>query len=425
MANQLQKISALVQKLLQSGLFRSSIYVSVSKVFSSACNLIFMIYAVNLISKPENGQLQYYLGFLPVILAIAEFGLSTAIVKFLSPHTNDRRLIGIILSSSLWIKFISFLSLVTIGCFVFWIFNEDPFVIFLLITGGISISFLSFFESIFISFGAYYALAAWNPLTNITRLSVLYFTSQYSSTPPGYLDILTIFAVSPLFIIFLFFFIFDRKKLYWGANFSDIASGIKDLSFYNIWAFLASIFAIVSDKLEIFILKQYHPPEQVAVYGTALQLFAGFTIILATLNSMVLPGLSRLAGKPDFRIYLIRSVLVGTGIAILLMPGFFLAEPIFTILYQNKYNDSIPVFRILYPNYLLQLVFAPLGIALFAMGKPRILAILAFIRLAMGVLVDNLLIPEFGVSGAAIAFFLGQLISWLILTGYFWAIFWR
>jgi len=95
------------------------------------------------------------------------------------------------------------------------------------------------------------------------------------------------------------------------------------------------------------------------------------------------------------------------------------------ILFNNKYSDSIPVFRILYPNYLLQLVFSPLGIALFAMGRPKILAILAFIRLVIGYILDNVLIPEFGVMGAGTSYLLGQIVSWLILAGYFWATIWR
>ena len=94
-------------------------------------------------------------------------------------------------------------------------------------------------------------------------------------------------------------------------------------------------------------------------------------------------------------------------------------------LFNEKYSESIPVFKILYPNYLLQLVFAPLGIALFAMGRPKILAILAFIRLIFGYILDTMLIPEFGVVGAGTSFFLGQIVSWLVLFGYFWATLWR
>ena len=112
-------------------------------------------------------------------------------------------------------------------------------------------------------------------------------------------------------------------------------------------------------------------------------------------------------------------------VAVILIPGLFLAEPILTFLFKNKYSESIPVFKILYPNYLLQLLFAPLGIALFAMGKPKILAMLAFIRLLSGVILDNILIPEYNVGGAGISFFLGQIISWLVLLGYFWATIWK
>jgi O-antigen/teichoic acid export membrane protein len=384
-----------------------------------------MIFAVNILNKSENGVFQYYLGFLPVILAVAEFGLPSAIVKFLSAEKGDKHKIGIILSSSLLIKSISFALLIGLALFAYLFYNEDPLIIFILLVGGTTISFVSYFESIFVSFQAYKALAFWNPLANLMRLILLYLTNHYSQLPLTYLDILSIFSLSPIFILVLFFFIFNRKQIYWGAKVQEIGLATKELSLFNTWAFVASIFAIVSDRLEIFLLNKFHSSEQVAVYGTALQLFSGFVIILSTLNSLVYPRLSALVHTEDFKKFLLKSIFASFAVAILLSPGYFLAEPILNLLFNHKYEEAIPVFKILYPNYMLQLVFAPLGIALFAMGKPRILAILALLRLVFGYLLDTALIPEFGVMGAGVAFLLGQVISWLVLVGYFWAMFWR
>ncbi|MCB1189440.1 MAG: oligosaccharide flippase family protein [Leptospiraceae bacterium] len=412
-------------ELLKSKILKSSFFVIISKILASLFNLVFMIYSVNILSKSENGVFQYYLGFIPVILSIAEFGLSSALIKFLSPVVDNQKDIGIVLSSSLIVKFCSFLFLVFSGLGMFLLFNEDPLAIFILVVGGISMSFITFSESIFVSFRAYYSLALWTPLTNLIRLAVLYVSDKYSNFPLNHLDILSIFAISPLFIYILFFFIFKRQTLCWNAKFSEIKQEIKRLALFNFWAFVASIFAIISDRLEIFFIKKYHSTEQVAIYGTALQLFSGFVIILSTLNSIIFPGLSRLVNSPEFKKFLLKAVLFSMVVALALSPGYFLSETILNFLFNEKYSESIPVFKILYPNYLLQLVFAPLGIALFAMGKPKILAILAFLRFLFGLILDNLLIPDFGVMGAGVSFFLGQVISWLILGGYFWAIFWK
>ncbi|HMV41096.1 MAG TPA: oligosaccharide flippase family protein [Leptospiraceae bacterium] len=420
-----RKILNLVKSFLKSKFFKSSIYVSLSKVFSSICNLLFMIFAVNILNKAENGIFQYYLGYLPVILAVAEFGLPSAIVKFISSVSDNKEKIGVILSSSLLIKIISFLLLLALGFGAYTFYAEDPLIIFILLIGGTTISFVSFFESIFVSFQAYKALAFWNPLANVMRLILLYLTHKYSELPLTYLDILAIFSLSPIFILILFFFIFNRNKIYWGGKLKEITHVTKELSLFNTWAFVASIFAIISDRLEIFLINKYHSSEQVAVYGTALQLFSGFVIILSTLNSLIYPRLSALVHTDEFKNFLLKSVFAGFAIAILLSPGYLLAEPILNLLFNHKYEEAIPVFKILYPNYMLQLVFAPLGIALFAMGKPRILAILALLRLVFGYILDTALIPEFGVLGAGTAFLLGQVISWLVLVGYFWAMFWK
>lgn len=421
----LKKILELFRHILKSGFLKSSIYVTLSKVFASACNLLFMIYAVNILSKTENGALQYYLGFFPVILALSEFGLPSAIVKFLAAEIDNKKRIGSILASSLWIKLFSLVFITLIGVVAWFFYDEDPLVIFILITGAFGFSFITFFESIFVSFRAYISLAIWNPLTNLTRLLVLYLTHTFSNSPLTYLDILTIFCISPIYTVILFFFVFPRDRLYWGASFTEIKKTTSELTNFFSWTILASIFAITSDRMEIFLINKYHPPEQVAIYGTTLQLFSGFLIMLSTLNSLVYPRLAALHGTNEFRVFLLKSLGIGILFAVVLSPGFFLAEPILNFLFNNKYSESIPIFKILYPNYLLQLVFAPFGIALFAMGKPKMLTFLSLLRLIAGYVLGNLLIPEFGVSGAGVSFFLGQIISWLVLGGYFWAVFWR
>ncbi|EMO64818.1 hypothetical protein LEP1GSC133_2730 [Leptospira borgpetersenii serovar Pomona str. 200901868] len=154
-------------------------------------------------------------------------------------------------------------------------------------------------------------------------------------------------------------------------------------------------------------------------------MFSGFVILFSVLNSLIYPKLSRLVDSEEFPRFLWKSVMLSVGMAILLSPGFFTAEWILNLLFRGKYADSIGVFQILYPNYMMQLVFSPFGIALFALGQPRILAFLALLRLVSGLVLANLLIPEYGPNGAAFSYFLGQIVSWLILIGYFLAFFRR
>lgn len=414
-----------LKKFSRSGFLKSSLLVSISKVISSLSNLIFMVVSVNLLSKTENGYLQYYLGFLPIVLAIAELGIPSAIVKYLSPITENLDEIGNLMEATLLIKLGSFLVLLFIGILANLIFEMDILILFVLITGGTITSFVTYFESIIVSYRNYYKLALWNPLGNLMKLSLLYVVNQYSPKPLSYLDILVIFSFSPLLIFGIYFILTSNIPFKWSGELGNVFKRLRELSFFNLWAFLASIFAILSDRMELFFLKQYRNPEAVAIYGTTLQLFSGFVIIFSTFNSLVLPGLSVAKEGKDFNRLLGKSILGGFFLAVLLFPGLFLAEPILNFLFQAKYTESIPVFKILYPNYLLQLLFAPLGIALFAMGKPKILAMLAFIRLVSGVFLDLYLIPEYGITGAGMAFFLGQIISWLVLLGYFWATLWR
>lgn len=405
----------------KAGVFKNSIYVTVSKVFSSLTNLVFMIYAVNLMTKSENGQFQYYLGFFPVILALAEFGLPSALVKYLAPATEDKSRIGSLMISSLLLKFYAFFFLLGIGIGLFLILQENALIVILLIVGAFFASFGSYFESVLVSFRNYFALSIWNPLPNLIRLVLLLWVSYVST--PGYLEILSIYCLAPAFVIGLFFLISWKENLVWHSDWSEILKDQKHLAIFNSWALLASIFAIISDRMEIFFLKMYHGAEAVAEYGTTLQLFSGFVIILSVLNSLVYPKLSRLVDTPEFKNFLKKSIFGGGLMAIALAPGFFFGGIVIDILFRGNYSSSVPIFQILYPNFLLQLVFAPLGMALYAMGLPRLLAFLALFRLIFGLIFDNLLIPDYGTRGAAMSLFLGQIVSWLLLVGYFMAIF--
>jgi O-antigen/teichoic acid export membrane protein len=415
--------SLLKSELKREGVLKNSFFVSVSKAISSITNLAFMIYAVNLLSKTENGKFQYYLSLLPVVLAIAEFGLPNALIKYISPLADKGEDPGALLNASLRIKFYSFLILTAISILAFALSYENYFVLIILVIGGIIVSFLSYFESIFISYRKYIALSFWNPMPNLLRLGILFFIAETSIHPLTYLDILSIFAISPIFVLFLFFIFFGGKEISWTAEKQLVKESERKLILFNLWAFTASIFAILSDRLEIFFLNQFHPAEIVADYGTALQLFSGFGIILATFNSIIYPKLSRLADSSEFPIFLKKAVLLGGLIALCLLPGILLAEPILNLLFGAKYSNSISVFKILYPNFLLQLVFAPLGTALFALGQPKMLAGLALLRLLFGALFDFWIIPDAGANGAAVSLFLGQIVSWLILVGYFLAFF--
>lgn len=416
------KISDFKSEFARVGVFKNSIYVTFSKVVSSLTNLVFMVYAVNLMTKSENGLFQYYLGFFPVILALAEFGLPSALVKYMAPATGDRKKVGSLLLSSLLLKLYAFIVLFILGIFAYSVLKENLLVIVFLIFGGFLASFGSYFESVLVSFRNYLALAIWNPLPNVIRLGFLFFTASYSDEL-GYMDILGIYCLAPAFVIGFFFFISWKENLFWEADWTSIKIDQKNLVVFNSWALLASIFAIISDRMEIFFLKLYHGAEAVAEYGTTLQLFSGFVIILSVLNSLIYPKLSRLVDTPEFKGFLIKSIMGGTLMAICLVPGFFLGGFVMDLLFRGNYSNSVPVFQLLYPNFILQLVFAPLGMALYAMGLPRILAILAFLRLLFGLVLDNILIPEFGTKGAAISLFLGQIVSWLILVGYFMALF--
>jgi len=246
-------------EIFRGGVLKNSVIISFSKLVSSLLNLGFMIYAVNLLSRGENGKLQYYLGFLPAFLAIAEFGLPSAMIKFISPFAERKEDPNHILAASIRIKAYSFLTLVCIGLSLYTGTGENYFTITVLLLGAFLISFISYFESIFIAYRSYQVMAFFAPLPNLVRLVFLFLLSESSEYPLTYLDVLVVFTLSPLFVLFFSFFFLGGQKISWSAPKIEVRFTEKKLLLFNLWALVASIFAVLSDRLEIFFLNKYHP----------------------------------------------------------------------------------------------------------------------------------------------------------------------
>ncbi len=117
----------------------------------------------------------------------------------------------------------------------------------------------------------------------------------------------------------------------------------------------------------------------------------------------------------DLKIQIISVLKICFTIIILLIPGWYIGADLLVWIFGSKYEACRNIFYILYPNFLLQLLFAPLGLLLFSLKKPKQLGLLSFLRAVSGLIFGYFLIPNFGAIGASYSFFLGQLPSWILL----------
>ena len=145
-----------------------------------------------------------------------------------------------------------------------------------------------------------------------------------------------------------------------------------------------------------------------AIYGTAKMLFRGLNIVRETMTLFVFPAASKYHSRND--IPTLRTVLeksVGLLYLILIPAGIALAfaSPIiFHILYGNKYDASVPIFRILLIVILIFPIQVIFGAAMSGMGKIKELFHILIVSLIVDVVIAIVLLATIGIAGAAVAF---------------------
>ncbi|MCB1171307.1 MAG: polysaccharide biosynthesis C-terminal domain-containing protein, partial [Leptospiraceae bacterium] len=278
----------------------------------------------------------------------------------------------------------------------------------------------SFLDAVLVSHQKYRELAYWIPSTGLVRLILL---TLFYFGQSGHLSIqqaLFSFLAGPFISVAIFFAIFPASFFEQSAPRDHRFHWIRRLFSYNRWLIAASFFSILSDWMEVLLLGQR---TDAAFFHAARIPMQGFLILLATMQSIILPRFSILENAAQYAENLKRIYKYIVPGILFLLPGFWIFAWFLPFWYGEEYIRSISVFWILYPGFLLRLIFAPLGTALLALDRPIIVGLEAGIRMAAGVLMNSILIPLYGIHGAAWASLIAQTPGWLFLIILFWRYF--
>ncbi|HBS05500.1 MAG TPA: hypothetical protein DEA96_11070 [Leptospiraceae bacterium] len=399
-----------------------------SRSFHSFSSLVFSLVVGKLLIVEDHGVYGQFVAQVTVIQAITEAGLQYSLIRYLSRslHHNEHGEVSSILRASLSLKFYAFLiafiliaSWATAGFFPILggplrlPHSPDHLSILLMVLlSGFGMSIFSFLDAILVAHQKYKQLVYWIPSTGIVRLTLL---ALFYFGDSGHLTIqqaLFSFLAGPYISVAIFFAIFPASFFERAAPGDHRFHWIKRLFSYNRWLIAASFFSILSDWMEVLLLGQR---SDAAFFHAARIPMQGFLILLATMQSVILPRFSVLETSGQFfqslkQIY--RYLVPGL---ILLLPGFWIFAWFLPFWYGEEYIRSISVFWILYPGFLLRLVFAPLGTALLALDRPIVVGLEAGIRMLSGILFNSILIPAYGIHGAAWASLISQTPGWIFL----------
>ena len=137
----------------------------------------------------------------------------------------------------------------------------------------------------------------------------------------------------------------------------------------------------------------------------------------------IFPSLAKYAADKDkFKNIQYLALYYLGGIGILLSTCLFLGSDIlFELFFNHKYDESIPVFKVLVWYLAIVFIYGSISNNLVAKNKVKFLVYLNLIMIVLNVALNFFLIPVYGAKGAAIATIICELLI-LVSAGVYWGV---
>jgi O-antigen/teichoic acid export membrane protein len=176
---------------------------------------------------------------------------------------------------------------------------------------------------------------------------------------------------------------------------------------YSKFTVLSGISSLVILKADVLMLGYFRSPQEVGVYGMALFVNESVNVVFDSVLRICLPKASALAKDTDdgrIRLLFRQSVKnIYIGIIPIVVIIAVAAPTAINLIYKGKYDDSIILVYLFLASSLVKPVGYVAGVILGATGNISLDNRNCWISALLNVVCNFLLIPRFGVLGAAIA----------------------
>lgn len=204
---------------------------------------------------------------------------------------------------------------------------------------------------------------------------------------------------------FLLTLYFLRKRLNITLFSGKISrSYFKDSFAFGYKAHFSNVLSFINYRADMFIISMFLTPAAVGLYGVAVTIAEKLWIVSQAISSVLYPVISSSTdneSKNKLTGAISRNVLFFSVIGGIV---FYLASNlIFSLLFGEAYNRSSDILKMLLPGIILFSVDRILSNDLAGRGKPELNMYTSVFTVVSNIVLNFLLIPKIGISGAAIS----------------------
>lgn len=178
---------------------------------------------------------------------------------------------------------------------------------------------------------------------------------------------------------------------------------LKDSLRYGGKAYFGNLAQFLNYRLDIFIVAYFLSPIAVGLYGVAVGLAERLWMIPGSIGVVLFPRISSVNNRQANSLTAQASRHTFFIVSLIALLLFLFAKPLINLLFGAAYLPSVTPFIILLPGVVSLSVSKILTSDLAGRGRPEFGTLAAFISLPITVILDIILIPKWGISGAAFA----------------------
>jgi len=220
-----------------------------------------------------------------------------------------------------------------------------------------------------------------------------------------------IFTNICMFLLVVFFIVKNGIKIYFTYN----AKLFKNMLNYGIKAYFANLAQFLNYRLDMFLIAIFLTPVEVGYYSIAVGIAEKLWMLPGAIATVLFPRISSIM---DIKANNLTSKIARNTFFIIFIFALLLAgitKPLIKVLFGFAFLSSAMPLLILLPGIVALSLSKILTADLAGRGKPQFAAYSSFVSLAVNIPLNLLLIPKWGISGAAFASTIAYIIATLIV----------
>jgi O-antigen/teichoic acid export membrane protein len=177
------------------------------------------------------------------------------------------------------------------------------------------------------------------------------------------------------------------------------------------WTAASTLGAIVAGNIDLLLMGRFADAASTGAYSVAVTLASRLDVLNQSLFTVMMPRASRLAKPAEVRAYTHGVARGATYLGAGLLATALFAQPFILLFYGEAYAVSVPVFLVLLPVVLIDLVTTSAMLVTFSTNQARLMAAGEWLRATTVAGIASVLVLPFGGVGAALARLASRLVG--------------